>query len=334
MDILTTFFKNLVDWVNQAVQDYVVGPFLNITVRDIVDIVLMALLLFAIYRFTRKRRAGRLLLGLFLVIFGCVLVTAFKLPTLALVVRILSEVALFCLVVIFQPEFRDLLERIGNGRLLNPGSDTLPRRKIPAAKEMIDEVVDAVFDMSDSHTGALIVFEGLTKLGDYIATGKIVDAKVTSSLLRNIFFENAPLHDGALIIRNMRIYAARCVLPTTRTKSDFGGLGTRHRAAVGVTEVSDALVVVVSEQTGVVSVAQNGELMRGVERDELLDILMAYVAGRAYHNYKRKHLQESYRHLLEKVARRNDVAKTETNRTPVVENLPKQSGDDTTEGGK
>lgn len=322
MEVLTNFFNTVIEWVNQVVLDYVVGPFSGITVRDLIDILLMALLLFTIYRFTRKRRAGRLLLGLFLVILLSVIVTALKLPTLAYVTQLFAGVAAFALVVVFQPEFRDLLERLGNGKLLNPGSETLPRRKLPAAREVVEEVSDAVFDMSKSHTGALIVFEGLTKLGDYIANGKIVDAKVTSSLLRNIFFENAPLHDGALIIRNMRIYAARCVLPTARSKADFGGLGTRHRAAVGVTEVSDALVVVVSEQTGIVSVAQNGQLLRGVEKDVLQDILMAYIAGRAYHNYKRRHLRDSYRNMLEKVARRSDEnAKYASDVPPVVEVL-------------
>ncbi len=332
MEVVTEFFNSVVKWVNEAVQSYVINPFLNITVRDVVDIVLLTLLFFTIYRFTRKRRAGRLLLGLFLVILVGFLVNLFKLPTLTLIVHLFAEASIFCLVVVFQPEFRDLLERIGNGKLLNPGSDTLPRRKIPAAREMVGEVSDAVYKMAESRTGALIVFEGLTKLGDYISTGKIVDAKTVSPLLCNIFFENAPLHDGAVIIRNMRIYAARCVLPSTRSKTDFGGLGTRHRAAVGVTEVSDAFVVVVSEQSGTVSVAQNGELLRGVVKDQLEDLLMAYVAGRAYHNYKRKHLRESYRNMLEKVARRNDEAHKAPSETPVVELL--EDAPEDAKGGK
>ena len=319
---LTEFFNPIVEWINKTVNDYIVRPFVNITVRDIIDMVLMTLLLFSVYRFTRRRRAGRLLLGLYLVILGSLLVILLKLPTLSVVVRLFAASAFFCLVVIFQPEFRDMLERLGNGGLLNPGSDTLPRHRLPAARQMTDEVVDAVYKMSESHTGALIVFEGLTKLGDYISTGKIIDARLASPLIRNLFFENSPLHDGAVIIRRMRIYAARCVLPSTRSKMDFGSLGTRHRAAVGVTEVSDALVVVVSEQTGLVSVAQGGTLIRGVDRNMLEDILMTYVAGRTYHNYKKKHLQESYRKMLERVARtsrKGDQKDEPTEETSVVE---------------
>ena len=147
--------------------------------------------------------------------------------------------------------------------------------------------MDAVCRMSNSCTGALIVFEGLTKLGNYTESGKIVDARVTSHLLRNIFYDKAPLHDGAVIIRDMRIYAASCVLPSTVSDMDFGSMGTRHRAAVGVSEVSDALVIVVSEQTGIVSVAQDGKLLRGVDRKTLTDILMTYLAGSRYLRVKR-----------------------------------------------
>lgn len=164
----------------------------------------------------------------------------------------------------------------------------MPRRQYPAAKEVTAETVDAVCRMSNTCTGALIVFEGLTKLGNYTESGKLVDARVTSHLLQNLFYDKAPLHDGAVIIRDMRIYAASCVLPSTASDMDFGNMGTRHRAAVGVSEVSDALVIVVSEQTGIVSVAQDGKLLRGVDRKTLTDILMTYLAGNRYLRTKRQ----------------------------------------------
>ncbi|MBQ7172807.1 MAG: diadenylate cyclase CdaA [Clostridia bacterium] len=303
MESLKTAFEQLWKFLSEKAPQHIVSSFKNITFRDILDIILMTLLLYAIFCFTRTRRAGRLLLGLYLVALFGAIVYVLRLPTLAFVVESIVGVALaFSIVVIFQPELRDALESLGNGRLLNPLSDMLPRRKYPLAKKMTDEVVDAVFQMSESHTGALIVFEGLTKLGDYTRSGKVVNADVTSHLLRNIFFENAPLHDGAVVIRDMKIYAASCVLPSSRGELDFGGMGTRHRAAVGVTEVSDALVIVVSEQTGIISVAQNGKLVRGISRQMLQDILMTYVAGRTYLNYKRAHMQESYRNMLERVA--------------------------------
>ena len=141
--------------------------------------------------------------------------------------------------------------------------------------------------MSETKTGLLIVMEGLTKLGDYIQTGEVIDARVTSHLLQNIFYDKAPLHDGALVIRNMRIWAASCVLPSSSGELDFGTMGTRHRAAVGVTEVSDALVVIVSEETGVVSLAQDGKLLRNVDPETLYDVLMTYLAGRLYLRTKR-----------------------------------------------
>jgi diadenylate cyclase len=179
------------------------------------------------------------------------------------------------------------LERIGNSTFLNPRSDTLPRKHFAQAKAAAEEITDAVFEMSEKRVGALIVLEGLTKLGDYIQTGKIVDARVTAHLLQNIFYDKAPLHDGALLIRDMRIWAASCVLPSSSGELDFGSMGTRHRAAVGVTEVSDALVVIVSEETGSVSLAQDGKLLRHVDAETLYDVLMTYFAGRLYTRTKR-----------------------------------------------
>jgi diadenylate cyclase len=198
------------------------------------------------------------------------------------VVRLFAASVFFCVVVIFQPEFRDALEKLGNSSVLNPGKNHVSHKQFDMAKEIVEATVTAVEKMAENKTGALIVFEGLTKLGDYVETGRLMDARVTSHLLQNIFFDKAPLHDGALIIRNMRMYCASCVLPSTVSKQDFGTMGMRHRAAVGVTEVSDALVIVVSEQTGIVSVAQGGKLLRGVDRETLQDVLMTYLAGKLY----------------------------------------------------
>ena len=137
----------------------------------------------------------------------------------------------------------------------------------------------------------------MTKLGDYMKSGKLVDARVTAPLLCNIFYDKAPLHDGALIIRNMRIYMASCVLPSTKGTLNFGSMGTRHRAAVGVTEVSDALALIVSEETGIVSVAQDGKLLRDVDRDTLKDILMTYLAGNLYLRIKRGVCSDPFENL-------------------------------------
>lgn len=306
---------------------YIAEPIRAMSLWDVFDVLLLAVVLYQIYRFTRNRRAGRVLLGLCAVFVCCLVVLALDLPVLSYLVRMLGTTAFFCAVVIFQPEIRDMLEHFGNLTLFNPRSNTISGRKLGAVKEVVDETVDAVEQMAAEQTGALIVFEGLTKLGDYIETGRLVDARVTSRLLQNIFFENAPLHDGALIIRNMRIWAASCVLPSTKGKMDFGTMGMRHRAAVGVTEVSDALVVVVSEQTGTVSVAQDGKLLRGVDRDTLRDILMTYIAGNAYLRLKRANMKKEYVEMLERVAKVDvPVSKSATEET-VEKEFKKLIGD-------
>lgn len=266
---------------------YVVNPILNMSARDVIDVLLLALILYELFRFAQNRRAGRVTIGLLILIFALTLVKLLKLPALSYISDLFSAAAFFCIVVIYQPEIRDALERIGNSTFLNPRSDTLPRKHLSLAKITANEITDAVFKMSENRTGALIVMEGLTKLGDYIQTGKIVDARVTSHLLQNIFYDKAPLHDGALVIRDMRIWAASCVLPSSNGELDFGSMGTRHRAAVGVTEVSDALVIIVSEETGVVSLAQDGKLLRNVDSETLYDVLMTYCAGRLYVRTKR-----------------------------------------------
>ena len=267
--------------------DYVATPITHMKWYDILDVLILGAVLYELFRYARHRRAGRVMIGLVLVVFVCFVIYMLGLPTLSYIISMFAAAAFFCVVVIFQPEIRDALERFGNSTIVNPGSDTLPKKKFAFAKNVAEEIVDATFCMSEKKTGALIIFEGLTKLGDHMESGKIVDARVTSHLLQNIFDDKAPLHDGALIIRNMRIWSASCVLPSSRGHLDFGSMGTRHRAAVGVTEVSDALALIVSEETGVVSVAQDGKLLRGVDKETLYDILMTYLAGRLYLRSKR-----------------------------------------------
>lgn len=276
-------------WANicSFFMQYVAEPILNMGARDIIDVLLLALVLYELFRFAQNRRAGRVTIGLLIFIFALTLVKLFNLPALSYISDLFAAASFFCIVVIYQPEIRDALERIGNSTFLNPRSDTIPRKHLPLAKFTAEQITDAVFEMSEKRVGALIVMEGLTKLGDYIQTGKIVDARVTSHLLQNIFFDKAPLHDGALLIRNMRIWAASCVLPSSSGELDFGTMGTRHRAAVGVTEVSDALVIIVSEETGIVSLAQDGKLLRNVDSETLYDVLMTYFAGRLYLRTKR-----------------------------------------------
>ena len=283
--------------------DYVVQPILGMGIKDVLDVLILAIVLYRLYRFFKDRRAGRVMVGLGAVVVFSLLAFFLELPALSFLVQLFAASAFFCVIVIFQPEIRDALERLGNLTLFNPRSNTISRKKMSLAKAVADETTDAVTVMSQSKTGALIVFEGMTKLGDYLHTGREVDAKVTSKLLQNIFYAPAPLHDGALIIRNMRIHSASCVLPSsTKKNADFGTMGMRHRAAVGITEVSDALVVVVSEQTGTVSVAQDGKLLRDIDAKTLCDILMTYMAGNAYLRHKRANMRKEYLEMMENIA--------------------------------
>lgn len=295
-----------------------------------VDILLLAILLFVLYRYVRTKRAGRVMVGLAVVVILGVAVTLTELTAMGYIVRLFASAFAFCFVLIFQPEIRTGLEKIGNSRFAAPLSDTLPRRQYPAAKQVAAETVDAVCRMSNTCTGALIVFEGLTKLGNYTESGKLVDARVTSHLLQNIFYDKAPLHDGAVVIRDMRIYAASCVLPSTASDMDFGSMGTRHRAAVGVTEVSDALVIVVSEQTGIVSVAQDGKLLRGVDRKTLTDILMTYLAGNRYLRTKR--LEEKAEARRAEAERAAAAAKIEKSTDAAAQEPDSAAGDEKKSG--
>lgn len=294
---------------------YIVDPFRYFGPYDLADILILTLLLYALYRFAKARRAGRVLLGLFIVMMLSLIISAFNLPALTYLIRLAAGFFFLCVIVLFQPEIRDALERIANSRLFAPQSDTLPKKLYPLAKEVTEQTLNAVFEMSESQTGALIVFEGLTKLGEYIESGKLVDARITSHMLTSIFFDKAPLHDGAVVIRDFRIYAASVVLPSAKNTIDFGNLGTRHRAAVGVSEVSDSLVVVVSEQTGKVSVAQEGKLLRGVDREMLEDILMTYLAGELYLRRRREESKKLFQERLEQLNSRSfndpDAQKTE-----------------------
>ena len=251
------------DWLRDIFVD-VVNLFAAINLVDIIDILCLWALLYFGYRFISQRRAAQLAIGLAL--FGLV-VGVCRLLQLNAVSAILSGVldsGWVLIFVIFQPELRAALEKIGGTPL-----HTLKTATEKSASEtvaMINEICDAVFDMAKSKTGAILVFERKTKLGDLILTGTVINANASSFLIKNIFFNKAPLHDGALIIRDNRLYAAGCLLPLSTNADIIKDLGTRHRAAIGMSENSDAIVVVVSEETGIVSIAIDGVLKRNFTR--------------------------------------------------------------------
>ncbi|SEF62993.1 diadenylate cyclase [Caloramator fervidus] len=244
------------------------GLIKNISFRNVIDILIVAYLLYKFYIFIKQTRAEQLLKGLILVVVVMKFSEWFGLVTLHWIIKNTLTVGVIALLIIFQPELRKALEHIGRSRFLTKKLFESDEE----IKRVVDEIAIAVGNMSQTKTGALIVIEQETGLNDFIESGTKIDGLVSSELLENIFFENSPLHDGAVIIRKDRILAAGCVLPLTEQEVNKE-LGTRHRAAIGITESSDAISVVVSEETGTISLAINGKLTRGYSVERLKNIL-------------------------------------------------------------
>lgn len=245
--------------------------FVGFRLIDMLDIVIVAYLVYKILGFIQETRAQQLVRGL--VVLGIVFFLSdfLKLYLLNWLLRNFVTMGLFALIVLFQPELRRGLEQLGRRNIVSGQFRSLDKEN---AIEVVKEIVAAVDDFSATRTGALIVFERETMLNDIIETGTIVDARISVRLLGNLFYEGSPLHDGAVIIRGDRIHAASCVLPLTEKKNIGRNLGTRHRAGLGVSEVSDALVIVVSEETGVISVAENGNFRRFMDLKSVEKILL------------------------------------------------------------
>ncbi|MBQ8235436.1 MAG: diadenylate cyclase CdaA, partial [Clostridia bacterium] len=243
----------------------------SIDVRDVVDILIVAVLLYMAFTFIRNRRAGKLIVGVVLLLVLQFVARTFDLLTINFVLGNFFEVGMIALIILFQPELRSALEKMGSEPLksLKMITDKNYTQKV---SQMIDSVCEASCQMAKDKTGALIVIERKTKLGEHINSGTVLNAEATAPLIENVFFKNAPLHDGAMVIRQGKVYAAGCFLPLS-SNDDFKDLGTRHHAAVGVSEVSDAVVVVVSEQTGTISVAIEGRLFRNLDYVSLKSFL-------------------------------------------------------------
>ena len=242
------------------------------SLADIVDVLIVAVLIYVCIGLIRRTNANRLARGIVLILLALVISDIARLKMVNSLMRRIVELGLIAIVVIFQPEIRRLLERRGSGILGYffgaPGA--------PATMEsVINQTVLACASMSESRTGALIVFERTSSLNDQIATGTVVNAEVSSELLRNIFFVNSPLHDGAVIMRDGRLAAAGCMLPLSNNASLSSDLGMRHRAGIGMSEHSDAVVAIVSEETGSISVAMDGMLKRHLTPDTFGKILRA-----------------------------------------------------------
>lgn len=247
-------------------------PFINFRILDLLDIILVALVFYRLIILIRGTKAVQLIQGLAVIFAASTLSNWLGLYTVNWLLRNTITVVLVALPVVFQPELRRALEQLGRGKLLTEPLPFLGRDDLDGIKTM-EEIIEAVTSLAKSQTGALIVLERKTGLKDIIETGITMDALISAQLLENIFYPNTPLHDGALIIRGNRIVAAGCYLPLTENPSLGKKLGTRHRAALGISEDTDALVLIVSEETGIISLARGGKLERYLDKQSLRDIL-------------------------------------------------------------
>ena len=246
----------------------------TIQFRDVVDILAIALIVFGVFKLIRDTRAVQLLKGLLLLLVLYILSTVFNLMMLATLLRAFFEASVVIITVIFQPDIRKALEQVGKNKNWKKYFKAFSKYNKSdewekAVRKSIVDSSDTAMIFSRSRTGALLVFEREVKLSDIAATGTIVDAETSVALFGNIFFNKAPLHDGASIIRDGKLYAAGCILPLTNNKNVDPNLGTRHRAALGISEQSDAVVLIVSEETGVISLAVGGVLTRDFTRETL-----------------------------------------------------------------
>ena len=241
---------------------YFKKPFLTFGWRDALDILCLTLLFFAVYLFARDRRAGKLFAGVGIIVAIYVVCEVLDIYAVSYIFDNLFAYGVILLAIIFQPELRAAMERFGSAPFRGLKTIGVESRDMTVSPTAVSAIVEAVKDMSFTKTGALIVLERSTRIGEYIRTGTILNADLTPELLRAVFFNKAPLHDGAVVIRGGRIYAAGCYLPLSEQTDIVKSLGTRHRAAIGLSEQSDSVVIVVSEETGTISIAHQGELFR------------------------------------------------------------------------
>ncbi len=248
----------------------------SIRLSDVIDILLVAVLIYILLNWIKQTRAWSLFRGLIIIALAAVIAYRFHFYTITFIIEKTFSVGVIALIVIFQPEMRRALEQIGTGSLTNSIADLFKIQGNEKLSELsVQEIANACVRMSDTRTGALIVIENNVPTGEFTQSGTELDCIITEKLLINTFWKNTPLHDGAVVIRNDRVAAAACVLPSTE-KAIGGELGTRHRAAVGASEVTDALVVVVSEETGSISVASGGNLRKNLSMNELKAVLRRF----------------------------------------------------------
>lgn len=284
--------------LKEFLDKYLNVSFADIRVTDILEMIIIAFLLYEIMLWIKKTRVWVLLKG-FLVLIGFMIVASlFEMNTILWIAGRVVDIGILALVIIFQPELRRALEQLGQNNvfahLIQTGS--AKNRQDKMGEQAIEGIVDAAFAMSRSYTGALIVLERDIPLTEYIETGISIDGIVSGPLLLNIFEHNTPLHDGAVIVRGNRVVAATCYLPLSDSTKISKALGTRHRAGLGISEVTDSITVIVSEETGYVSVAVDGRLIRHMNAESLTALLAQSFAESMDEQPKRRRLKGRQHH--------------------------------------
>lgn len=262
-------FIGMLSAFGDNVSEVVGMPDISMSIVDYIEILIIAVLIYHVLLWVKSTRAWTLFKGIMVILVFVLIAAIFQMSTILWVAENTLNVGLIALVIIFQPELRKALENLGGKNILGRFFDFGKAEAPKFSDRTIDELVKACFAMGKVKTGALIVIEDNILLNEYVRTGIDVDAIVSSQLLINIFEKNTPLHDGAVIVRGDRIVSATCYLPLSDSLSLSKDLGTRHRAAVGISENSDSLTIIVSEETGSVSIAYLGRIYRGVETDFL-----------------------------------------------------------------
>lgn len=247
------------------------GGFQQFRLTDAIDIVIIAVLLYHLIQLTKETRAYQVLKGVGIIFLAAVVSDTLQLESISWLLNSLISVGIVVAVVLFQPEIRRVLEHIGRGQIFS--RESLNTLMAGRGEEIVEEMHQAITNLARRRVGALIVMEMRTGLGDIINTGTAIRGSISAPLIENIFEPNTPLHDGAVVIQNGEIAAAACILPLAEDIAVARELGTRHRAALGVSSVSDSVTIVVSEETGVISMARDGKLVRYIDSKALRDML-------------------------------------------------------------
>lgn len=268
--------QNIIQYILNIFESFI-SVIKTIGISDILDVAIVAFLIYKVMKWSLDTRAGQLIKGVLILAAAYILAAILQLNVLLLIFQKVFEIGLIALVIVFQPEIRRALEQVGRGKIMGKFNFLSFLNFKQDSEEAIEERVsnsieiisNAAVILSSENTGALIIIERETKLGEIIKTGTVINSEPSVELIGNIFFPNTPLHDGAMILRDGKLYAAGCFLPLSQNNEISKQLGTRHRAALGVSETSDCIAIVVSEENGLISVAKNGILTRGYDRDSL-----------------------------------------------------------------